>query len=145
MAENAVVEETRVKVRDFLEPFEDVNFADDGSCSLVYGSAQVTVTVDVFDEDQAVVKVSADCVAGATASPELYHAIATTRMEIGHLRAVDEEDGTVTVQFRHGLIGEFLDAGELRMVVVAIAIIADQLDDDFAARFGGHVHHSVDG
>lgn len=143
MADIAAVEETRTKVHDHLEPFEDVTFADDGSCTLVYGSAMVTVTVEVFDEDQAVVKVSADCVRGATPSPELYHHIATYRTEIGHLRAVDEADGTVTIQFRHGLIGEFVDPGELRMVVIAIAIVADQLDDDLAARFGGQVHHVV--
>ena len=38
---------------------------DDGRCTLSYGSAEVSVTVHVFDDDQAVVKVRAAAGDGA--------------------------------------------------------------------------------
>jgi hypothetical protein len=134
------VEDAAAKVREFLGSFEDVDVDEaDGSCSLRYGSAVVHVTVGVFDEDQAVVKVTAACVTGAKLSPELFEHVATYHSEVGHLRLVEEEDGTATINFCHSLLGEFLNPAELRMTVVAVAFTADELDDGLAERFGGHV------
>ncbi len=133
------VADTEAKVREFLEPFDDVEVLDDGGVCLRYGSAQVVVTVGVFDEDQTVVKVRADCVTGAKPSPELYMHVATLQTEIGHLRALEEADGTATIYFTHGLMGEFLNPAELRMTVITVAYLADELDDGLAERFGGKV------
>ena len=110
--------------------------------TLSYGSARVIVDVEVFDEDQSVVHVRARCVTGATRSPELYH-VATNRADLGHFRVVDEDDGTVAIEFSHCLIGEFLNPAELRLTVVAVAFTADRFDDDLAARFGGVVHDAA--
>jgi hypothetical protein len=133
------VADTVAKVRDFLAPFDDVTLHDDGTCSLHYGSAQVIITVGIFDEDQAIVRVRADAVTGATPSAELDHHVARFQGEIGHLTLRDEADGTVTILFSHSLLGEFLNPAELRLTVVAVAHYADELDDDLAARFGGKV------
>jgi hypothetical protein len=136
------VASTANKVREMLSSFDDVELHDDGTCSLTYGSAQVVVSVNVFDQDQAVVKVRAKCVTGATLSPELYRHIATFSAELGHLRVVEEADGTATILFSHSLLGEFLNPAELRMTVVALALIADQLDDSLAATYGGQVFNA---
>ena len=133
------VETTAERVREYLRSFDDFEVDDDGNCSLQYGSARVEITVGVFDEDQSVVKVRSACVTGAKPSPELYQHVATYPSEVGHLRLVDEDDGTVTINFCHSLLGEFLNPAELRMTVVAVAFTADDLDDGLAARFGGHV------
>jgi len=140
MSDATAVADVQAQVREFLSTFDDVTKNDDGTCTLSYGSAEVTVTVSVFDEDQAVVKVRAEAVVGAKPSPELFHHIATYSAEIGHLRAVEESDGTVTILLCHGLLGEFLNPAELRMTVVALALVADQIDDGLAERFGGTVH-----
>jgi len=140
MSDVTAVADVQAQVREFLATFDDVTKHEDGSCSLSYGSAEVTVTVDVFDEDQAVVKVRAEAVTGATSSPELFHHIATTSTEIGHLRAVEQPGGTVTILLSHSLLGEFLNPAELRMTIVALALVADQVDDGLAERFGGTVH-----
>jgi hypothetical protein len=131
------------KVREFLSSFEDVEFAEDGSCSLQYGSARVYITVGVFDEDQAIVRVAAQAVTGATVSPELYEHVATFQADMGHLTVDAAADGTATIRFSHSLLGEFLNPAELRMTVVAVAFGADSLDDGLAERFGGTVHDAA--
>lgn len=134
------VADTTAKLSEYLSSFDDVDFHDDGTCSLQYGSARVFVTVGVFDEDQAIVNVKAQCVSGATPSPELFRHVATFQADVGHLTVSEEADGTACIHFSHGLMGEFLNPAELRMTVVAVAYEADRLDDELAARFGGKVY-----
>jgi hypothetical protein len=142
-AAHDAVAETLAKVSDYLFPFDHVNVEADGSCSLTYGSARVMVGVSVFDEDQSLVRVSALCVTGATPSPELYHYVATFQSEIGHLSVNEQDDGSVCIEYSHGLLGEFLNPAELRLTVIAVALLADRVDDDLAARFGGTVHDAT--
>jgi hypothetical protein len=134
---------TAATVREMLVPFGDVAVEGDGTCSLAYGSARVVVEVGVFDDDQAAVHVRARCVTGATPSAELYRWVATNQADLGHFNVVDEADGTATILFSHALVGEFLNAAELRLTVVAVAFTADRFDDALAARFGGRVHDAA--
>lgn len=134
------VAETTAKVHEFVSSFDDVDQDENGNASLQYGSARVVITVETFDEDQAVVKVCATVVRGAKPTAELFHHLATNQSEVGHLSAVEEPDGTATINFSHSLLGEFLNPAELRMTVIAVAFAADQLDDALAAQFGGTVH-----
>lgn len=136
------IADTTALVRDHLSSFDDVTANDDGSCTLLWGSARVDVTIEVFDEDQSVIQVKATCVTGATPSPELYEHVATTSVDLGHYSIVPEDGGTVAVVISHGLIGEFLNPAELRMTVVAVAHEADTTDDALAERFGGSVYHA---
>ena len=139
MSEPTEVTEARSRMHEFLSSFKDVSHHDDGTASLQYGSARVVVSVEVFDEDQAVVKVRSQLVTGAKSSPELFHHVATQSTELGHLRAVEEEDGSVTILLSHSLLGEFLNPAELRLTIVALALVGDQFDDLLAERFGGTV------
>jgi len=136
------VADTNRKVHEYLASFDEVDMDDDGAASLQYGSARVFITVETFDEDQAVVKVCANVVNGAKPTPELFHHLATNQSEVGHLSAVEEPDGTATINFSHSLLGEFLNPAELRMTVVALALLADQIDDDLAATYGGKVFNA---
>jgi len=141
--ENDALTAARAKVFEYVSSFDEVDMEEDGTASLQYGSARVYITVDTFDEDEAVVKVCAKVVSGAKPTPELYHTLATHQSEVGHLYAVEEPDGTVTINFSHSLLGEFLNPAELRMTIVAVAYAADQLDDGLAASFGGTVHDAA--
>lgn len=134
------VADTTAQVRDHLSSFDDVTVNDDGSATLLWGSARVDITVEVFDEDQSVVQVKATCVTGATPSPDLYEHVATSSVDLGHYSVVPESGGTVGIAISHGLIGEFLNPAELRMTIVAVANEADTTDDALAARFGGTVY-----
>lgn len=134
------VADTTAQVRDHLSSFDDVTVNEDGSATLLWGSARVDITVEVFDEDQSVVQVKATCVTGATPSPDLYEHVATSSVDLGHYTVVPETGGTVGIVISHGLIGEFLNPAELRMTIVAVAHEADTTDDALAARFGGTVY-----
>lgn len=137
------IERVRAKVREYLTAvFDDVSLDDAGECNISYGSAHVTIGVRVFDEDSTAVHIHAPLVTGATASPELFHYVATAAddYDFGHLGVVEEGDGTATITFSHSLLGDFLDDAELRTAVVAVSFYGDQLDDDLAARFGGRVY-----
>ncbi len=134
------VAETALEVREHLGTFDDVTVNEDGSATLLWGSARVDITVDVFDEDQSMVSVRALCVHGATPSAELYEHVATTSLQLGHFSVEPEPGGTVGIVISHGLIGEFLNPAELRMTIVAVAHAADSTDDELAARFGGSVY-----
>ncbi|MEZ5141203.1 MAG: hypothetical protein R2726_01610 [Acidimicrobiales bacterium] len=140
---NAEVERVRTKVRDYLTGvFDAVDVDEAGECALSYGSARVSVSVRIFDEDSTAVHVEAPLVTGATASPELFHYVATSAdtYDFGHLGVREEGDGKATITFSHSLLGDFLDDAELRTAVVAVSFYGDQLDDELAARFGGRVY-----
>lgn len=141
-ATSAAVEQARAKVQEYLSQFDDVEIDADGNCSLRYGSALVEVDVQTFDQDSAAVVIKAACVTGATSSPELFEHIATGGggAEFGHLSATKESDGTITINFSHSMLSDYLNPAELRMVVIAVAYTADQLDDGLAAKFGGKVY-----
>lgn len=134
------VDETAVEVREHLATFDDVTVNDDGSATLLWGSARVDITVEVFDEDQSMVSVRARCVTGATPSADLYEHVATSSLQLGHFVVEPEAGGTVGIVIAHGLIGEFLNPAELRMTIVAVAHAADATDDELASRFGGSVY-----
>ena len=138
---NDAVVATRQQVNEYLaEAFDDVEVTD-GEWGIRYGSAKVTISVAVFDEDSSVVHVEAHAVTGATPSEELFRFLATDSANhaFGHLAAIETGD-TVTITFGHSLLGEFLDSAELRTAVIAVAFTADRLDDELACRFGGSVH-----
>ncbi|MDP9074944.1 MAG: YbjN domain-containing protein [Actinomycetota bacterium] len=48
-----------------------------------------------------------------------------------------EEDGVAYIEFRHSLLGDFLDPGELMVALGAVATTADAMDDEIHDRFGG--------
>ena len=136
------VERVRAKVREYLTAvFDDVQIDANGECSITYGSAHVGIPVRIFDEDSTAVHIEAPLVTGATASPELFHFVATSAddYDFGHLGVREDGDGQATITFSHSLLGDFLDDAELRTAVVAVSFYGDQLDDDLAARFGGKV------
>lgn len=149
MADATVVDAvaaTRARVRDFMQEFvgdHDVEELPGGDVAVRYGSARVTVHTKVFDEDGSLVVVDAPLVRGVTPSPELFEHVATASPAegLGHLCVERDDDGTATVHYRHSLLGEYLEGAELRMSVVAIALLGDRMDDELAERFGGTTYY----
>jgi hypothetical protein len=136
------VADTRERVHDAMAEFvgeHAVTELPSGDVAVRYGSAQVTVTVRRFDEDSSLVVLDAPLVSGIAPSAELYEYVATATPEqgLGHLGLAIATDGTATIHFRHTLLGEYLEPAELRLSVVAIALLGDRMDDALAERFGG--------
>lgn len=136
------VADTQQRVHDAMADFVGEHAVQElpgGDVAVRYGSAIVSVVVQRFDEDSSLVVLDAPLVSGITPSAELYEYVATATPEqgVGHLGLTIADDGTATIHFRHSLLGEYLEPAELRMSVVAIALLGDRMDDALAERFGG--------
>ena len=137
---------TRARVREYMQEFvggHEVEELPEGDVAVRYGSARVTVHTTLFDEDSSLVVVDAPLVSGIAVSPELFEHVATASPAegLGHLCLEHDADGTATVHYRHSLLGEYLEGAELRMSVVAIALLGDRMDDALAERFGGTTYY----
>lgn len=75
-------------------------------------------------------------------TPELFEYVATNADNwlFGHLSATRDE-GTVHIFITHTLLGDYLDAEELRAAAFGIAISTNELDDEMQQRFGGRRSH----
>lgn len=136
--------ETKERVRAILtDEFGSVDVDSDGDFSLRNGSARVFVRVGDLDDDQTIVKLFSMVTSGATPSDALFEYVAVegAGYYLGRLGARELPNGTVDLWLTHRLLGDTLDPEELIGSVVALAVTADELDDDLVARFGGSVFH----
>lgn len=136
---SAIVDATTGKVQKYLtDAFNHVELDSGGGFGIRHESTRVFIRIRDFG-DNAVVNVFAPVVLGAPRSDALAKEVATSHYIFGHLTIEDDDEGGKNVLFSHRLLGDFLDPEELEEAVRAIAITANDLDDDFAARFGGTV------
>jgi hypothetical protein len=103
------------------------------------GSAFVYIRVIPVNESSAGVEVFSYLVADLAVTEELMrHLLAyNLRLTFGGLGLAIAEDGRGSVVLRHAILGDKMDREELYASVSAIASVADELDDQLAATFGG--------
>jgi hypothetical protein len=103
------------------------------------GSAFVYIRVFPVNESSAGVEVFSYLVADLAVTEELMrHLLAyNLRLTFGGLGLAIAEDGRGSVVLRHAILGDKMDREELYASVSAIASVADELDDQLAATFGG--------
>lgn len=130
------------KVQRYLvDLFGGVQVDRDGDFTFRQGSTQVWVSVVPFHEANTAVQVFALTNMEVPPTAELFHHVATQNAyAFGHLHC-REKDGKITVQFSHTLLGEFLDPDELKTAVFMVAGVADGVDDEIKAKFGGRLFH----
>jgi len=122
------------------ELFGDVNvrLAD---CSFVLeeGSALVYVRAFPVGEDRAAVEVFSYVLIEVAVTEQLMRFLLAynLRLVIGAFGLIVHDDGNGEVLLTRTLLAESLDAAELYSTVSAIARIADKLDDEMVAKFGG--------
>lgn len=93
----------------------------------------------VFTDGSAeVVTVTSPILRGVPMTDDLLRWVATQgwRFMFGHV-TLEEIDGAANLNLQHRLLATRLDAEELDAAVVAVVAIADRLDDELQARFGG--------
>lgn len=140
------VAEVKEKVqRTLAKEFGTISVDADGDYWVTAGSARVYVAVKEWGE-RSVVDVFAQTNFGLTPSPELYEWVAkhTSSYRFGHVSLIEFDDGSARVDFRHLLLGDFLDPDELLVAVRAVGITADEIDDEIKDRFGGRRFHDDD-
>lgn len=128
------------KVQRYLADFLGTASMDgDGDFFVNNGSSVTFIRVSEWHDDIALIKVWSILLRNVPLTPELFRWVAVEGQEyfFGHARVVVNDDGTGRVQFEHVLLGDYIDAEELRAAVVGIAGSSDDLDDELQAKFGG--------
>ncbi|MDQ3760487.1 MAG: YbjN domain-containing protein [Actinomycetota bacterium] len=102
--------------------------------NIVKGSAIISVGV-LPRENHSVVMVQSWVVTRIESSMELYHFL--LRLNNDLLYGAFSIDDANDISFRACLYGDTLDQEELSMAIAAVALTADEYDDEIIARFGG--------
>jgi hypothetical protein len=135
------------------ELFSVVQLDDDGDLLIPYESTKVWIRFierevspdreEFWSENQlsrTVVNIWAPVIIDVTPTNDLYKWVATEGAEYfyGHAKVLNFGDkGNVQVLFEVSLPGDTIDPGELKQALLAVATVADDLDDELKAKFGG--------
>ena len=124
------------QVRTLLDELVDEHFDDAEHCDfyLKYGSTILEISIDAFEEDNAVIKVLAFCVYGLVPTNELMAELLELNAEIplGAFSLVNSD-----IYFSHAFLGRELVAEQLMASLASVATIADEYDEQITARYGG--------
>jgi len=135
------------------EVFNVVMIDDDGDLVIPYESTKIFIRVferevakemeEFWTENQlsrTAVYVWAPTIYDVKPSNDLYKWVATEGADFfyGHCKVgAFGEKGNVQVLFEITLAGDTIDPGELKQALLAVAMTADDLDDELQRKFGG--------
>ena len=129
-------EEVYRQVKSYLDELVDEHFDDAEHCDfyLKYGSTVLEISIEPFEEDDAVVEVLAFCVQGIDPTFEL-------AKELLHLNSVVPL-GAFSLEgndifYSHSFLGRRLRPEQFIASLDAVAAVADEYDDLLVARYGG--------
>lgn len=124
------------EVRSMLDELSDELFDDAEHCDfyLKYGTTVVEVSIEPYEEDNAVVEVLAYCVQGVDPTPELMRELlrANSEVPMGAFSMVGTD-----IFFSHTFLGRNLQAPQLLASLNNVASTSDTYDEQIVARFGG--------
>jgi hypothetical protein len=103
-----------------------------------FESTVVRIVCGEFGENNMVVSVRGQVAQHVPISTELKEYIATISgaYMFGH-PAYFEDKGEAFIEFKHNLLGDFLDPDELLVALALVAQASNDLDDEIKGRFGG--------
>lgn len=125
--------------RILAEALGSVSVDKDGDFFVRQDSAVVFVRVVERGDGTTIVKSFAHLLTDVKLTPEVFRWVAIDGQEyfFGHARVIEGDNGLGLILFEHILLGDFLDAEELKWAVLAVVSAANDMDDDLQARFGG--------
>lgn len=136
-------DEVKAKVQHILTKHFDVGLWGDRGYYVDRGSTRCFIAVASRggDDKRVIIRITAPVAFEVPGSPALYEHVARNSDSwlFGHLAIEPDDDvpGTFSALFVHRLLGGFIDEDELAGAVVAVAMTADEIDDEFVAKFGG--------
>jgi hypothetical protein len=132
----------REQVETLLAFRHQVEIEPGGDLSFAHGSTCMFVSVEEW-QGHPVVQLSLPVLFGAEPTHALLMRVVTEGTYLfGHLM-VDERDGLIDLILTHGLLGDHLDPPELLLAVELMTEVADGIDDQLAAQFGGTVYDAA--
>jgi hypothetical protein len=129
-------EEVYRQVKSYLDELVDEHFDDADHCDfyLKYGSTVLEISIDPYEEDDAVVEILAFCVQGVETSFELQQELLLLNAQVP-LGAFSVVEGDVF--YSHSFLGRRLRPEQLIASLDAVASITDLYDEKLVARYGG--------
>ncbi|MFZ2491082.1 MAG: YbjN domain-containing protein [Thermoanaerobaculia bacterium] len=129
-------EEVYRQVKSHLDELVDEHFDDAGHCDfyLKYGSTVLEISIEPFEEDDAVIEVLAFCVQGVEQTYELMQELLRLNSEVplGAFSMVDRD-----IFYSHSFLGRRMRPEQFIASLDAVASIADLYDERLVAAYGG--------
>jgi hypothetical protein len=129
-------EEVYRQVKSYLDELVDEHFDDAEHCDfyLKYGSTVLEISIDPFEEDDAVIEILAFCVQGVEPSFELMQELLRLNSELplGGFSLVDKN-----IFFSHSFLGRRLRPEQLIASLNSVATTSDDWDEKLVERYGG--------
>lgn len=129
-------EEVYRQVGGFLDDLVDQHFDDAEHCDfyLKFGTTLVEISINPYEQDDAVVEILAYVVHGVTPSLELMRELLSVNAQVpmGAFSVVHND-----VYFSHAFLGRRLDPDQFLASLSHVAMVADEYDDQIVGQFGG--------
>lgn len=129
-------EEVYRQVKSNLDELVDEHFDDAEHCDfyLKYGSTVLEISIDPYEEDDAVIEVLAFCVQGVEPSFELMRELLRLNSEVplGAFSLVGRD-----IFFSHSFLGRRMRPEQFIASLDSVATISDDYDDKLVEQYGG--------
>ena len=129
-------EEVYRKVKSYLDDLVEEHYDDAEHCDfyLKYGTTVIEISIEPYEEDDAVIEILAFCVQGVEPSVDLMKELLQINSEI-HLGAFSLVKNDVF--YSHSFLGRRINPDQLIASLNAVASISDEYDEKIVRRFGG--------
>ena len=129
-------EEVYRQVKTYLDELVEEHSDDAEHCDfyLKYGSTVLEISIDPYEEDDAVIEILAFCVQGVEPSFELASELLSLNAEVplGAFSMVDHD-----IFYSHSFLGRRLRPEQLIASLDSVASISDLYDERLVAKYGG--------
>jgi hypothetical protein len=129
-------EEVYRQVKTYLDELVEEHFDDANHCDfyLKYGSTVLEISIDPYEEDDAVIEILAFCVQGVEQTFELMSELLRLNSEVplGAFSMVGTD-----IFYSHSFLGRRLRPEQLIASLDNVASISDLYDERLVARYGG--------
>jgi len=129
-------EEVYRQVKQYLDELVDEHFDDAEHCDfyLKYGSTVLEISIEPYEEDDAVIEVLAFCVQGVEPTFDLMQELLRLNAEV--LLGGFSMDGR-DIFFSHSFLGRRLRPEQLIASLDTVASISDEYDEQLVEAYGG--------
>ncbi len=129
-------EEVYRQVKSYLDELVEEHFDDADHCDfyLKYGSTVLEISIDPYEEDDAVIEILAFCVQGVEQSFELMQELLRLNAEVplGAFSMCEQD-----IFFSHAFLGRRLRPEQLIASLDTVASVSDLYDERLVAKYGG--------
>ncbi|MGN6186356.1 MAG: T3SS (YopN, CesT) and YbjN peptide-binding chaperone 1 [Thermoanaerobaculia bacterium] len=129
-------EEVYRQVKTYLDELVEEHFDDAGHCDfyLKYGSTVLEISIDPYEEDDAVIEVLAFCVQGVEASFELMQELLRLNSEVslGGFSMCAQD-----IFFSHSFLGRRLRPEQFIASLDCVASVSDLYGEKLVGKYGG--------